>query len=218
MDLSTKYLGLKLRTPLVPAASPLSEEIDGIKQMEDAGASAVVLYSLFEEQLRQDRAELDHHMEHGTESFAEALTYFPEPEEFRLGPEEYLKHIAKAKQAVRIPIIASLNGSSVGGWTEYAKAIQQAGADALELNIYYIPTDMDLTSAQIEQTYLDISQGGQVRGHHPGRGEAQPVLHQLRQHGQAPGPGRRERPGAVQPLLPAGHRPRGARSEARTSC
>ena len=156
MDLKTTYLGLKLRTPLVPAASPLSEEIDGIKQMEDAGASAVVLYSLFEEQLRQDRAELDHHMEHGTESFAEALTYFPEPKEFRLGPEEYLKHIAQAKQAVRIPVIASLNGSSVGGWTEYAKAIQQAGADALELNIYYIPTDMDLTSAQIEQTYLDI--------------------------------------------------------------
>jgi dihydroorotate dehydrogenase (fumarate) len=126
MDLKTTYLGLKLRTPLVPAASPLSEEIDGIKQMEDAGASAVVLYSLFEEQLRQDRAELDHHMEHGTESFAEALTYFPEPKEFCLGPEEYLKHIAQAKQAVRIPVIASLNGSSVGGWTEYAKAIQQA--------------------------------------------------------------------------------------------
>jgi len=156
MDLKTTYLGLKLRTPLVPAASPLSEEIDGIKQMEDAGASAVVLYSLFEEQLRQERAELDHHLEHGTESFAEALTYFPEPKEFRLGPEEYLKHIAKAKQAVRIPVIASLNGSSAGGWTEYAKAIQQAGADALELNIYYIPTDMNLSSAQIEQTYLDI--------------------------------------------------------------
>ena len=156
MDLSTTYLGLKLRTPLVPAASPLSEEIDTIKQMEDAGASAVVLYSLFEEQLRQDTAELARHLEHGTESFAEALTYFPEPESFHLGPEEYLKHIGKAKQAVRIPIIASLNGSSAGGWTQYAKAIQQAGADALELNIYYIPTDENLTSAQVEQTYLDI--------------------------------------------------------------
>jgi dihydroorotate dehydrogenase (fumarate) len=156
MDLSTTYLGLKLRTPLVPAASPLSEEVDSIKQMEDAGASAVVLYSLFEEQLRQDTAELARHLEHGTESFAEALTYFPEPESFRLGPEEYLKHIGKAKQAVRIPIIASLNGSSAGGWTQYAKAIQQAGADALELNIYYIPTDENLTSAQVEQTYLDI--------------------------------------------------------------
>jgi dihydroorotate dehydrogenase (fumarate) len=140
----------------VPAASPLSEEIDTIKQMEDNGAAAVVLYSLFEEQLRQDSAELAHNLEQGTESFAEALTYFPEPEEFRLGPEEYLKHIARAKAAVKMPVIASLNGSSVGGWTDYAKAIEQAGADALELNIYYIPTDMNLTSAQIEQTYLDI--------------------------------------------------------------
>jgi dihydroorotate dehydrogenase (fumarate) len=156
MDLSTTYLGLKLRSPLVPAASPMSEEIDTIKQMEDAGASAVVLYSLFEEQLRQDSAELAHHMEHGTYSFAEALTYFPEPHEFRLGPEEYLKHISAAKQAVNIPVIASLNGSSVGGWTDYAKVIQQAGADALELNIYNIPTDMELSAADVEQTYLDI--------------------------------------------------------------
>lgn len=156
MDLSTTYLGLKLRTPLVPSASPLSEEIDSIKEMEDGGASAVVLYSLFEEQLRQDRAELDHHLEHGTFSFAESLTYFPDLKDFRLGPEEYLKHIATAKKAVGIPIIASLNGSSVGGWTEYAKAIQEAGADALELNIYSIPTDVNLTSGEIEQTYLEI--------------------------------------------------------------
>src|SRR5674476_464078 len=105
MDLKTTYLGLKLRTPLVPAASPLSENIDDIKKMEDSGASAVVLYSLFEEQLRQDRAELNQSMEQGTESFAEALTYFPEPETFHLGPEEYLKHIAKAKKAVRIPCL-----------------------------------------------------------------------------------------------------------------
>lgn len=156
MDLSTTYLGLKLRTPLVAAASPLSEEIDTIKQMEDNGASAVVLYSLFEEQLRQDSAELAQHLEHGTFSTPEALTYFPEPEEFRLGPEEYLEHIAEAKRAVKVPIIASLNGSSAGGWTQYAKAIQEAGADALELNIYYIPTDLEQTSVEIEQNYLDI--------------------------------------------------------------
>lgn len=156
MDLSTSYLGLKLRTPLVAAASPLSEEIDTIKQLEDAGASAVVLYSLFEEQIRQDTVELAQHLDHGTFSTPEALTYFPEPEQFRLGPEEYLKHIADAKNAVGIPVVASLNGSSVGGWTEYAKGIQQAGADALELNIYYIPTDMNLSSAQIEQNYLEI--------------------------------------------------------------
>jgi dihydroorotate dehydrogenase (fumarate) len=156
MDLTTKYLGLQLRTPLVVSASPLSEEIDSIKGMEDAGASAVVLYSLFEEQLRKDRAELAHNLEQGTESFAEALTYFPEPQEFHLGPEEYLKHVARAKAATRIPIIASLNGSSVGGWTQYARLIQQAGADAIELNIYYIPTELDLSGAQVEQTYLDI--------------------------------------------------------------
>ena len=156
MNLNTTYLGLKLRTPLVAAASPLSEEIDNIKQMEDAGASAIVLYSLFEEQLRQDRAELAHHLEQGTESFAEALTYFPEPESFHLGPEEYLQHIARAKKATRIPIIASLNCSSTGAWTDYAKQIEQTGADALELNIYYIPTDLDLPGAKVEQTYLDI--------------------------------------------------------------
>jgi dihydroorotate dehydrogenase (fumarate) len=156
MNLTTNYLGMKLRTPLVPSASPLSENIDDIKKMEDAGASAVVLYSLFEEQLRQDRAELNQSMEQGTESFAEALTYFPEPESFNLGPEEYLKHIAQAKKSVRIPIIASLNGSSTGGWTSYAKQIQQAGADALELNIYSIPTDMKLSGTDVEQTYLDI--------------------------------------------------------------
>lgn len=156
MDLTTTYLGLKLRTPLVPSASPLSEEVDSIKRLEDAGASAIVLYSLFEEQLRQDRVELHQHMEAGTFSFAEALTYFPEPDQFHLGPDEYLKHISKAKEAVDMPVIASLNGSSVGGWTAYAKAIQEAGADALELNIYYIPTDLDVASEQIEQTYLDI--------------------------------------------------------------
>jgi dihydroorotate dehydrogenase (fumarate) len=159
MDLSTTYLGLKLRTPLVSAASPLSEGLDGIKQMEDAGASAVVLYSLFEEQLRQDRFELHKNLEQGTFSSPEALTYFPEPDEYlNLGPEEYLKHIAAAKQATRIPIIASLNGSSVGGWTQYARLIEQAGADALELNIYNIPTDMNLTGGEVEQSYLDILQ------------------------------------------------------------
>lgn len=156
MDLSTTYLGLKLRTPLVPSASPLSEEIDNIKLMEDSGASAVVLYSLFEEQLRRDRLELAEHLDHGTNSFAEALTYFPEPDEFKLGPEEYLEHIRKAKAAVKIPVIASLNGSTTGGWTEYAKTIEEAGADALELNVYYIPADMKLGSADIEKNYRDI--------------------------------------------------------------
>jgi dihydroorotate dehydrogenase (fumarate) len=157
MDLTTTYLGLKLRTPLVPsAASPLTDDIANIKLMEDSGAAAVVLYSLFEEQLRLERYELHHHLTHGTESFPEALTYFPEPAEFHVGPEQYLKHIAKAKAAVNIPIIASLNGSTPGGWTDYAKQIEQAGADALELNIYSIPTDANLPGADVEKEYVEI--------------------------------------------------------------
>ncbi len=156
MDLTTTYMGLKLRNPLVPSASPLSDEVDTIKRLEEAGAAAVVLYSLFEEQLRRESAELDFHLSHGTESFAEALSYFPEPSEFRVGPEDYLEHIAKAKAAVQIPIIASLNGSTLGGWTAYAKQIQQAGADALELNIYSIPTEDDVAGGDVEKTYVDI--------------------------------------------------------------
>ncbi|NWF62081.1 MAG: dihydroorotate dehydrogenase-like protein [Fischerella sp.] len=158
MDLTTTYMGMTLRSPLVPSASPLSEDIDNIKRMEDAGAAAVVMHSLFEEQITLERYELHHHLTYGTESFPEALTYFPEPANFRVGPEEYLNHIRKAKEKVGIPIIASLNGSSVGGWTDYARLIQQAGASAVELNIYYVPTDIELTSEQIEQTYINILQ------------------------------------------------------------
>jgi len=156
MDLTTYYLGLRLRTPLIVGASPLSEDIGNIERMQDAGASAVVLYSLFEEQLRQDRLELNRRLEHGTQSSPEALTYFPESESYQLGPEEYLAHIQKAKKAVQIPIIASLNGSMDGDWTQYAKLIEKAGADALELNIYYIPTDLNMTGAEVEQTYFNI--------------------------------------------------------------
>ena len=157
MDLTTTYLGMKLRSPLVMSASQaLSEEVDNVRRAEDAGAAAVVLYSLFEEQLRMEARELDHHMMAGTESFAESLTYFPEPSEFHLGPEGYLKHIQQAKKAVKIPVIASLNGMSLGGWTGFAKQMEQAGADALELNVYFIPTDMNMTGAEVEQTYIDI--------------------------------------------------------------
>ncbi|MBZ5497927.1 MAG: dihydroorotate dehydrogenase-like protein [Acidobacteriia bacterium] len=156
MDLRTRYLGMNLRTPLVPSASPLSDTLDNLRRMEDAGASAVVLYSLFEEQLTREREALDYHLTHGTESFAESLTYFPAPEAYRAGPEGYLEKIRKAKKAVGIPIIASLNGSSIGGWVDYAKKIEEAGADALELNVYFIPTDPAQSSAVIEQTYVDI--------------------------------------------------------------
>jgi dihydroorotate dehydrogenase (fumarate) len=156
MDLTTYYMGLKLRTPLVVSASPLSEEIDNLKRMQDAGAAAVVLHSLFEEQLRHDNLELFNRLEQGTFSSPEALTYFPEPAHCHFGPHEYLEHIARAKEAVGIPIIASLNGSSRGGWIEYALQMQRAGADAIELNVYHIPTDLDLPGDEVEQTYLDI--------------------------------------------------------------
>lgn len=156
MDLTTTYLGLKLRSPLVPSASPLSVDIDNICLMEDAGAGAVVMHSLFEEQLRLELYELHHHLNYGTESFPEALTYFPDVSTFSVGPEEYLNHIRQAKERINIPLIASLNGSTVGGWTSYARQIEQAGADALELNIYYVPTDPDLSCEEVEQTYIDI--------------------------------------------------------------
>jgi dihydroorotate dehydrogenase (fumarate) len=156
VDLTTYYMGLKLRTPLVASASPLSQEISSIRRLEEVGASAVVLYSLFEEQLRQESLELDHHLSAGTDSFAESLSFFPQASEYRVGPEGYLEHIRKARQAVGIPIIASLNGASAGGWEEYAKEIQQAGANALECNIYSIPTDADVTGAEVEQSYIDI--------------------------------------------------------------
>jgi dihydroorotate dehydrogenase (fumarate) len=156
LDLKTTYLGLPLRTPLVVSASPLSRDVDGIHRIEDAGASAVVLYSLFEEQLRQEEDELEYHLTAGTESFAESLTYFPQANEFHTGPEGYLDHIRRAKAAVRIPVIASLNGSTLGGWTKFASEIQHAGADALECNIYFIPTDANLTGDAIETVYFDI--------------------------------------------------------------
>jgi dihydroorotate dehydrogenase (fumarate) len=156
MDLTTTYLGLKLTSPLVPSASPLTRELDELKRAEDAGAGAVVLPSVFEEQIVREAAELDIALEQGTESFAEALSYFPQVSEFRIGPDEYLGHIARAKAALQVPVIASLNGTSLGGWTAYARQIEQAGADALELNIYYIPTDPELTALEVENTYLEI--------------------------------------------------------------
>ncbi|MEC4895072.1 MAG: dihydroorotate dehydrogenase-like protein [Oscillatoria sp. PMC 1051.18] len=159
MDLTTNYLGLELRSPLVVgAAAPLTENIDRLQQMEDAGASAVVLHSLFEEQIRQEQLELHYHLEQGTESFAEALTYFPEPDIFHVAGEQYLKHIQQAKSRVKIPIIASLNGSTLGGWTDYAKKMAEAGADAIELNIYHIPTDLNISGEEIEKRYLEVLQ------------------------------------------------------------
>jgi dihydroorotate dehydrogenase (fumarate) len=167
IDLRTKYLGLNLRTPLVASASPLSHELDGIRRLEDAGASAVVLYSLFEEQIRQENANLEYNLEAGTESFAESLTYLPDPGEFHSGPQEYLNHIVKAKAAVEIPIIASLNGATLGGWASFARQIASAGADAIECNIYSIPSDPAMSSETVEYNYLDILREVKLSVHIP---------------------------------------------------
>jgi len=166
-DLTTTYLGLHLRTPLVASASPLSHELDGIRRLEDARASAVVLYSLFQEQLRQEQAELEHHLSAGSQSFAESLTYFPKAGEFRTGPEEYLRHIHRAKEAVDIPIIASLNAATLGAWSDYAQRIEDAGADAIECNVYFIASDMERSSAEIEQMVLDILESVKLSVHIP---------------------------------------------------
>lgn len=156
MDLSSKYMGMALRNPLIASASPLSESIDNIRKLEDAGIGAVVLFSLFEEQLRLEQEEYNFFSTQGTESFAESLSYFPEVHDYKTGPELYLEHIAKAKKAVDIPVIASLNGSTLGGWTNYARLIESAGADALELNIYNIPTDVNLRGRDLEKQYVEI--------------------------------------------------------------
>lgn len=156
MDLSTTYLGLKLKNPLVPSAGPLSKDLGTMKAVEDAGASAIVIYSLFEEQIAHEALELLHHTTAHTESFAEATSYFPEASEFNLGPDAYLELIRKAKESLSIPVIGSLNGVTAGGWIDYAQKIEQAGADALELNIYQLATDVNKTSDEIEQLYIEI--------------------------------------------------------------
>ena len=156
MDITTTYLGLPLKNPVVASASPLSRTLDGMKRLEDAGVSAIVMYSLFEEQIVHEAGEVDHYLHYGTESFAEALSYFPQAEDYNLGPDQYIEHVRKAKEALSIPVIGSLNGISTGGWISYAKKIAEAGADALELNVYYIPTDPLLTAQAVEQRYLDV--------------------------------------------------------------
>jgi dihydroorotate dehydrogenase (fumarate) len=156
MNLSTTYLGMKLKNPIVVSASPLSRSMESMHRLEDAGASAIVMHSLYEEQIAHETDELDHYKTYGTESFAEALSYFPDTGDYHLGPEEYLELVARAANKLEIPIIASLNGVTPGGWTNYAKKMVEAGASALELNIYYIPTDGTLTGAEVENRYADM--------------------------------------------------------------
>ena len=156
VDLTTTYLGLTLKNPLVASASPLFEKVENARQLEKAGASAIVMYSLFEEQIIHESLELDHFLNAGTESFAEALTYFPNAGKYSLAPEKYIAHLHAIKQAVKIPVIGSLNGVSTGGWIQYARKIQDAGADALELNVYFIPTNAEMTGSELEDAYVTL--------------------------------------------------------------
>jgi dihydroorotate dehydrogenase (fumarate) len=156
MDLSTRYMGLKLRNPLVASASPLSNTADGVRRLADAGVGAVVLYSLFEEQLQREAAQNAALAEAGTESFGESLSYFPAAADAHPGPRRYLSLLERAVAAVDIPVIASLNGVTTGGWTDYASALEQAGAAAIELNIYYLPADPLFPAREVEQRHVDI--------------------------------------------------------------
>jgi dihydroorotate dehydrogenase (fumarate) len=156
MTFTTSYMGMTLKNPIVASSSPLSHNLDSIRRLEDAGAAAVVMYSLFEEQITFDSLYVDYYLTSGTNSFAESLSYFPEMQNYNVSPDEYMNLIRQAKEAVDIPIICSLNGVSSGGWTDYAALMEEAGADAIELNVYYIPTSMDLKGSEIENIYLDV--------------------------------------------------------------
>ena len=156
MNLTTKYLDMVLKNPIVASSSPLSHNVGSIRRLEDAGAAAVVMYSLFEEQLGFDSYYVDYHLTQGIESYAESISYFPDMQSYNVGPDEYLNLIRRAKEAVKIPIIGSLNGASVGGWTDYAALIEEAGADALELNVYYVPANINMTGNEVEDLYVEI--------------------------------------------------------------
>lgn len=155
-DLSTTYLGLKLKNPLVASASPLSKKIDRARKLEEAGVSAIVMYSLFEEQITHESLELDHYLTRGSDSFAEAQTYLPDGGMYGVSPEKYINQVTGLKKTLKIPVIGSLNGVSKGGWTSYAKKIEDAGADALELNLYYLVTDPELKSEEVEAAQVDL--------------------------------------------------------------
>jgi dihydroorotate dehydrogenase (fumarate) len=156
LDLTTTYLGLSLRNPLVVSASPLSKDLDTVQRLEEAGAGAVVLYSLFEEQITHERLELDYYVSPSADAYAESRSYFPDLPTYNVGVEPYLEHLRRVKEAVGIPVIGSLNGVSSGGWVEYARRMEAAGADALELNIYYLATDPTLTAAELESAYVNL--------------------------------------------------------------
>jgi len=155
-DLSTTYLGLRLKNPLVASASPISKKVEKARQLEEAGIAAIVMYSLFEEQIIHESLEIDHYLTRNTDSYSEAMSYLPDAGTYSLAPEKYLNHVSALKKALKIPVIGSLNGVSKGGWTKYARRIQDAGADALELNLYYLPTDFNLKSNEVEDAQVEL--------------------------------------------------------------
>ena len=218
MDLTTRYLGLTLRNPLVASPSPMSQTVDGVRRMADGGVGAVVLYSLFEEQLLRD-AERDSRLaEAGAESFGEALSYFPDdvdPAESDPGPRRYLSLLERSANAVDIPVIGSLNGVTPGGWSRYATAMQDAGAAAIELNIYYLPGDPHITGREVEQRHLDVLDSVKQAVERAGGGQAESLLQRHGRDGDPTGPGRRRRLGAVQPVPATRHRPGDAAGERR---
>jgi dihydroorotate dehydrogenase (fumarate) len=167
VDLSTSYLGLQLKNPLVASASPLSKKLDSVRRMEDAGIGAVVMYSLFEEQIIHESLALDHYLNQGTYTYAESLTYFPDLDHYNVGPESYLELIQSIKKAVEIPLIGSLNGITTSGWIDYAQKIQEAGADALELNMYSLPTDPDINASELEKSRIELLREIRAKIHIP---------------------------------------------------
>ena len=183
MDLATSYLGLTLKHPLIASSSPLTGEIDNLRKLEDAGAAAVVLPSIFEEQIESEAAEYERLADTRSDSFPEALSYFPPSAEFALGPHRYLELIHRARAALEIPVIASLNGSTSAGWTEYARMIQQAGASALELNSFFVPVDAALDGRAVEQRHLDVLRAVKEVGDAAHRGQAEPAFQRGRRFG-----------------------------------
>ena len=213
-DLKTKYLGLELKNPLVASASTLSKKFENIKKMEDAGLSAVVLYSLFEEEIEHESLELNYFLNRGTESFAEALTYFPEMDDFDLSSEKYLDIIRKSKESVDIPIIGSLNGISNSGWVKHAKLIEEAGADALELNLYFVAADLDVSAEEMEKAYLEVVRAIRKEIRIPLAVKLSPFFSSLPNFVKTIGSSRRGCRSTLQPLLPtrSGYREIGSKT------
>ena len=212
-DLSTTYLGMPLPNPLVASSSPMTATVDSLVELQDAGVSAVVLPSLWEEQIEHEAMEMQRLYELTSDSFAESLSgYFPEYEDYSTRTEAYLRHLVEAKEALDIPVIASLNGTTRGGWTHYARKIEESGADALELNVYLISTDPYASGPDVEKRYLDLVEAVRAEVTIPLAVKIGPYFsstpHMVRQLVEAGADGS----GVVQPLLPAGHRPRDTRS------